>query len=268
MSNPAFGNAVAASYEEYMVPMVFEPYAEDLVARVSSQLLGEVLETAAGTGVVTRKLAALRANAPRAIVATDLSQAMLDHGRTLAAGPLITWLQADAQALPFPDASFDLTLCQFGAMFFPDRARAYEEARRVLRKGGRFVFTVWDRLETSDFAHTVDTAVAGLFSDNPPTFMARIPHGYFDLEVIAKDVIDAGFDPPSFETVTKISRAPSAKHAAQALVQGTPMRGEIEARDAALLNVAVDVAERALSDRFGAGPIEGQMRAFVVTVTR
>lgn len=264
-----FGDAVAAFYEEYMVPLVFEPYAEDLVARLSAQPLGDVLETAAGTGIVTRKLAALRVNAPRSIVATDLSQSMLDQARRICPDPAVRWQQADALSLPFPDASFDHVICEFGAMFFPDRPRAYGEARRVLRPGGRFVFSVWGSVQTNDFAQIAEAAVGALFPSDPPTFISRTPHGYHDFATITADLSKAGFaGPPSFDEVVRPSRAPSAENAARAFVRGTPLRQEIEERDASKLDAAVTAAEQALRRRFGDGPIEGKMQAFVVAIQR
>ena len=269
MNRNSFGDAVAASYEQHMVPMVFEPYAEDLVARLSARPMGDVLELAAGTGIVTRKLAAARVNAPTSIVATDVSQAMLDLARKICSDPRVSFRQADATSLPFADASFDVVVCQFGVMFFPDRPQAYREARRVLRPGGRLLFSVWDRIEANDFAHEVNAAMARLFPGNPPSFMARIPHGHFDTQVIADELRQAGFDePPAIETVTKLSRATSARIPAEALVRGTPWRGEIEERDPSMLDAVVDAAESALEKRFGRGPIEGRIQAFVISVTR
>ena len=106
---------------------------------------------------------------------------MLDFAAAQPGAERVIWRQADAQALPFADGSFDAVLCQFGVMFFPDRATAYREAKRVLKPGGRFLFSVWDRIEENEFAHTVTDAVAALFPDNPPRFFARTPHGYHDV---------------------------------------------------------------------------------------
>jgi SAM-dependent methyltransferase len=179
----------------------------------------------------------------------------------------VRWQPADAMQLPFDDASFDVVVCQFGAMFFPDKPHAFAEARRVLRHGGVLLFNVWDRIEENELADTVTTALAGLFSADPPRFMARTPHGYSDMAAIARDLAGAGFDaPPRFETVAARSRAASAHAAAFAYCQGTPLRNEIEARDASRLGEATDMAEQALASRFGRGPVDGKIQACVVTV--
>lgn len=269
MTTQAFGDEVALFYEKYMVPIVFEPYAEDLVTRVTSRVSGDVLETSAGTGVVTRKLASAPTHAPRTLMATDLSQSMLDLNRKLCPRTDVQFGVANAGALPFSDESFDTVVCQFGAMFFPDRPHAYAEARRVLRPGGRFVFNTWDRRETNDFANIAEAALKEFLPPHRPSFLARVPHGYHDVQRIEQDVIAAGFTAPvSIEAVIRPSRAPSARAAAQAFVLGTPLRGELEERSPGRLEAAVDLAERALLERFGAGTIEGSMRAFVVEVAR
>ena len=140
----------------------------------------DVLETAAGTGVLTRALASRLAPSTR-IVATDLNQPMLDQAAQRQQAAAVEWRQADALALPFADASFDVVACQFGAMFFPDKVQGYSEARRVLRPGGRFLFNVWDRIEENEFADVVTQALAEVFPDDPPRFMARTPHGHHDV---------------------------------------------------------------------------------------
>src|SRR5262245_12322043 len=123
MSDPdtVFSDSIARQYETYLVPMIFAPYATDLASRVAQRSPARVLEVAAGTGVVTRALASALPEGA-AIVATDLNQAMLDHAATLGAARPIEWLQADAQQLRFADETFDAVVCQFGAMFFPDKA--------------------------------------------------------------------------------------------------------------------------------------------------
>ena len=192
----AFTGSIAEVYEAYFVPLIFAPYARDLAPRVAAASPRRVLEIAAGTGVVTRVLRELLP-ASVEIVATDLNQAMLDVAAKTVHSGKVEWRQADAMALPFPDASFDAVVCQFGAMFFPDKAKAYAETRRVLRPGGRFHFNVWDRIADNEFTDVVTDALATLFPADPPRFMARTPHGYHDVEAIARDLRDGGFTEPA-----------------------------------------------------------------------
>lgn len=263
-----FSHAVAARYQELLVPLIFAPYAADLVDRLAPLQPASVLELAAGTGVVTRALAA---RLPRevSLVATDLNEAMLAVAQAQGAARPVVWRQADAMALPFDDASFDAVVCQFGAMFFPDKAHAFAEARRVLRPGGTLLFNVWDRIETNDFARVVSDVLAELFPEDPPSFMASVPHGYFSAEAIARDLALAGFvESPIIETVTATSHADTPHLAALAYCHGTPMRGEIEARSGVGLEDATAVATAALAARFGDGPIAGRIQALVAQVAR
>jgi SAM-dependent methyltransferase len=154
-------------------------------------------------------------------------------------------------------------------MFFPDRAKAFAEARRVLRPGGHFVFNVWDRISENEFADRVTTELETIFPADPPRFLARTPHGYHDLSVIARDVAGGGFTKaPRIDTVAARSRATSARVPAVAYCQGTPLRNEIEARDASRLAEATDVAAAALARRFGTGAVDGKIQAHVVVVER
>jgi len=262
-----FSGSIAAVYDHFLGPLIFAPYARDIAGRLSDLRAGRLLETAAGTGIVTRALAV---NLPEAVVidATDLNQAMVDYATGLLPSPRVAWRQADAQALPFPDAMFDAVVCQFGVMFFPDMAKAFSETHRVLRPGGRFVFNVWDRIEANDFAYVVVQAVATLFPEDPPLFLARTPHGHHDTTLIEAGLRRAGFGGVTVETVAKKSTAPSPRDPALGFCQGTPMRNEIEARDPTRLEEATDVAAAAIASRFGTGPVAGQMRAYVITARR
>ena len=267
-NDTVFAGSIPELYDRYLGPLIFAPYAADLAARLSDFMgAAHVLETAAGTGIVTRALdKAMPASV--SIVATDLNQAMLDHGAKQLASTRVAWRQADAAALPFPDAHFDAVVCQFGAMFFPDKVKAFGEARRVLKEGGRFVFNVWARIEENEFPHVVMGTLARVFPDDPPKFMERTPHGYHDTKRIVEDLRRAGFARLDIETVAKMSDAPSAREPAIGFCQGTPMRGEIEARDKTRLGEATDAAEQALVARFGKGPISGKISAHVITAWR
>ncbi|GAB3380795.1 class I SAM-dependent methyltransferase [Lysobacter fragariae] len=265
-SDTQFSGSIPELYERYLVPLIFQPYADDLAARVAALPARHVLEIAAGTGVVTRALAS-RLAADVAIVATDLNAPMLEHAARIGTSRPVEWRPADAQQLPFADATFDVVVCQFGVMFFPDKPKAFAEALRVLRPGGSLLFNVWDRIEENAFSDTVTTALVDVFPDDPPRFLARTPHGYCDKVVIARDLEAGGFtQPPRFDTVAATSRADHPRIPAVAYCEGTPLRNEIEARDASCLAQATDAAEAALARRFGSGAIEGKIQALVVSV--
>jgi len=263
----AFAGSIPALYDRYLVPLLFQPYAEDLAERLRDIRSGRVLETAAGTGVVTRVLAeTLPPNVE--IVATDLNQAMLDLAATRLRAPNVRWQQADAQTLPFDAGSFDAVVCQFGAMFFPDKEAAYREALRLLKPRGRFVFSVWGPLEANPVSQVVSDVVASQFADDPPRFYARVPFGYADPDRILGEVERAGFEQVDIDEVEKVTRAPSPREPAIGLCQGAPMRGEIEARAPGRLDEITDKVAQALAARFGHGPVENCMRAFVITAWR
>ena len=271
MSNPdtdkVFSGSVPKLYETYLVPLIFEPYAADLAKRLEAKRVSRVLEIAAGTGVVTRALASSLPESV-SIVATDLNQPMLDQAAAVGTRRPVEWRQADAMQLPFDDASFDAVVCQFGVMFFPDKGKAFAEARRVLKADGIFLFNVWDRIEDNEFAHTVTAALESVFPDDPPRFLARTPHGYHDRSRIGRDLAAGGFTAaPRIDTVAARSRARSPREPAIAYCQGTPLRNEIETRDAARLGAATDVAAEAIAARFGRGAVDGKIQAHIVTVS-
>ena len=260
----AFTGSIPENYDRNMVPLIFESYAQDMAQRATALAPKAVLETAAGSGVVTRALTA-KLSADISYVATDLNQSMLDYAATRQnADSRISWRQADAQALPFEDGTFDLVCCQFGAMFFPDRPSGYREAKRVLKPDGTFLFSVWDRIEENVFADDVTSALATFFPNDPPRFLARTPHGYHEVAVIRSDLARAGFSEVTIETVAAESRAASALDVATAYCQGTPLRNEIEARGSDKLTAATDHAAAAIAKRHGNREIAAKISAHVI----
>lgn len=263
-TDKVFAGSIPENYDRYMVPLIFEPFAADLARRAASLSPVAVLEIAAGTGVVTRALAPKLASGASYVV-TDLNQPMLDYAAAQQApDSRITWRQADAMALPFENAAFDLVCCQFGAMFFPNRTSAYREAKRVLKPGGHFLFNVWDRIEENVFADDVTNALAQIFPNDPPRFLARTPHGYHDTALIRSDLEEAGFSHVVIDTRAEQSRASSPRIPAVAYCQGTPLRSEIEARDASKLETATDHAEAAIAARHGSGAVAAKIQAHVI----
>jgi SAM-dependent methyltransferase len=252
--------SMPAAYEQWLVPAVFRPFALGLASRVAERSPRRVLELAAGTGVLTRELMRL----PGAtIVATDLNPPMVELGRQQAPGA--QWRAADAMALPFEADTFDVVVCQFGVMFLPDKPAAYAEARRVLAPGGAFIFNTWSTLADHDFDAMVTAAAAEVLADDPPMFLAAVPHGYADAEQIVDDVRAGGFTDVVLETVRLEGHAGSAADVARGFCTGTPLRAELERRgDLERLTAAVSAA---VESRAGAGPVRGHMTAHVVTAT-
>jgi len=268
LADRGFTGSIPQLYERYMVPLIFEPFAADLAARAAALQPSAVLEIAAGTGVLTRHLAAdLPASA--SLIASDLNAGMLDMAATLGSARPVEWRLADAMELPFADVSFDLVACQFGAMFLPDRPHAYAEIRRVLKPGGFFLFNVWDHLDSNELAATVTAALAQAFPDDPPRFMARTPHGYHDLHQLRADLAAGGFEREAdIVTLPLRARAESPSGPALGYCQGTPLRGEIEARAPGRLPEVTAHVAQAIAARFGVGAIDTLIQAHVVIVGR
>ena len=264
-SDKEFVGSIPELYDRLLVPMIFEPYARDLAQRAKAIGPRDLLETAAGTGAVTRALWSALGRDTR-IVATDLNEPMLERAKSrMPDGADTRWQQADALNLPFDIASFDVVACQFGAMFFPDKPKGYSEARRVLKPGGRFLFNVWDRIEDNEFADVVTQALAEVFPADPPRFLARTPHGHYAPDPIRADLLAVGFSTVEIDTVRLRSRANAPHDPAIGFCQGSPLRGEIEARGSIGLDAATEHAAAALAHRFGNGAIEGRIQALVIT---
>ena len=261
-----FDGSIPATYDRYMVPLVFAPYARLVAQRAAALGAQAILETAAGTGVVTE---ALHNAIPDAVItATDLNPPMLEQAKRRLPTPRVRFQAADALALPFADCSFDLVVCQFGAMFFPDKVAGAAEARRVLREGGHYLLAIWDRVERNAATAAAGKAVADLIPGEAGRFYERVPFRYHDRATIEADLRDGGFSKVAIATVELRSRAASARDAAVALVQGTPMRADIEALAPSKLGAATDAAEAALRQFEGPDGFDAPMSAYLVVAIR
>lgn len=261
-----FSGSVPANYEQYMVPLLFRPYAQQLAARALAMQPKRILETAAGTGVVTAALA--RALPAAQIIATDLNQAMLDVAAQRLDASNVSLRQADALDLPFDDGSFDLVVCQFGVMFYPDKVQGNAQAYRVLRDGGHYLLAIWDRIERNPLCNLAHETMSRQFPDNPPMFMKRGPFSYYEPEWIERDLRAAGFGSVGIETVELRSRSPSAEDAARGLTYGSPMGVELEEYGPGALDSVFDEFSRAAVRFEGPDGFDAPMTAHIVTATK
>jgi SAM-dependent methyltransferase len=265
MANHAtpFSESVPDNYEEFLGPMLFDPYAIDIAQRLVLRSGMRVLEVACGTGIVTRRLRE-RLPSDAMLVATDLSEPMLKTARSKLDGVHdIVWRQADAMALPFADGAFDAIVCQFGLMFVPDKLVALREARRVLAPGGQLLFNVWDSLERNRFSLITHKTAAACFETDPPKFF-EIPFGFYDVTRLERLLQESGFGRATITPVELPCVSPSAEHAARGLVQGTPLIVGITERGGDVDKVTGAVAD-ALRGRFGEHEIRSEMRALVAS---
>ena len=265
-TDTAFAGSIPALYDRNLGPLLFQPYADEVARRVARWKPGRILETAAGTGIVTEALH--RAMPDAEIVATDLNQAMLDVAAARIASDKIAFVAADAQQLPFEGDGFDLVVCQFGIMFMPDKVRANAEARRVLRDGGRYMLVIWDRLDHNPASQLIHDAVAALYPSDAPNFLARTPFGYADPARIEHDLLEAGFTDITFETVPLKSHRSSPREAAVGMVQGSPLKADIEQRDPEGISAATDAAAHALEVLVKGEVFDSDLSAHIVTAIK
>jgi len=258
--NRSFSGSMPELYDRFLVPLQFEPFAQDLAQRLGTVTSGQLLELAAGTGVVTRALARTLPGSVD-ITATDLNPAMLEQAKTYAGLERVAWREADAMALPFPDGAFDYVVCQFGVMFFPDKPAAFREARRVLHPGGQFLFNVWgDKKGTA--RGLAEQVVGEKLSRDPASLVAP---EYNDIETVSADLAAAGFAFVRAEKVSKITLSASAREAAIANCHGGMLRAQIDKLAPGRLDEITGAVEAAFLARFGDGPIDAPIHAILFT---
>jgi len=266
-SAAAFTGSIPPTYDRHLGPVIFTPYADDLVARLRPGARARVLEVACGTGIVTGRLLGVLPPGAR-LVATDLNPAMLEHARgRLPADPRLELRPADAQQLPFADGSFDHYVCQFGIMFFPDKVGALREAARVLAPGGEVLLNTWGTMADNGFARIGHATIGGFFASDPPTFYLT-PFGWNDQAAIRAAFAAAGFAKVSIDVVDKPTTAVSAADFAIGVVCGNPITMAIQERLGAVHERIVAAVAAELARNGGAQPWRGTLRALVVRAVK
>jgi len=254
-----FSGSVPEAYDQYLGPFCFQPFAEELASRLPKQERLDILELACGTGVLTEELHKRRPS--DRLVATDLSDGMLAVARKRSTLAAVEFKIADAQELPFDDASFDVVACQFGWMMFPEKPTAAQEALRVLRPGGLLIFDVWDGLPANPPFDIASEVIAPLF-DGEKRFSG--PFGYNDIEAAKQVLTDAGFVKVEGERVAKVGVADSAESVAKGQLLGTPMYQAILERDGSALEPSIARLTERLAEAFGDRPLRAPLQAIFV----
>jgi SAM-dependent methyltransferase len=261
--NRSFSGSLPECYDRHLVPMDFEQFARLMAEQVPTMTSGDLLEIAAGTGVVTRALARTLP-ASVTITATDINPAMLARARSHPGLERVTWEEADALALPFADRSFDCVLCQFGVMFFSDKAQAFRETLRVLRPGGLYLFNVWGDLDGTVMGTAFE--VVGRIIDRDPSTLGAPT--YNDIEAITDELTHAGFTAARGIVQPGRSRAGSAREAAISCCHGGLLRAHIDTQAPGRLEQITDAAAAAIAARYGDGPIDLPRNAVLFTAIR
>ena len=263
MSSITFSATIARTYDEVQGPIYFEPYAIETAARVAKLNPQKVLETACGTGRVTNHLRQVLS--PHAsLIATDISTDMMDIAKEkLASVENITWMEADALHLPFDDEGFDVVVCQFGAMFFPDKEKGFNEAWRVLKSGGTYILTTWEKLDKNEIPAAGRKVMREFFDNSPPANM-NLAFGMNDKEEIRNLLSACRFSNIQMENVVKDSIAESASDLARAIVEGSLIRNFIMEKDPSALPVLKEKTEIAIREKCGDHPVRGKMEAIYI----
>jgi len=264
-SHTVFGGSIPENYDRYLGPLLFEFSAKDLASRVSESMgsAGEVLEIACGTGILTKHL---RKMLPEAVVitATDISDAMLRFAIKNRGLSGVNYQVADATNLPFDDDSFDSVVCQFGIMFFPDKAKGLSEMVRVMKPGSTLTLNVWDSTEKNPFIAVAQETIAGFFKEDPPVFLKR-PFSLYDVDQITALMQDAGLSQIKSDIVSVTAKDVSAEDIARGVVTGNPTIVRINDTPEVEVEDVVKEVTIAIEKAFGAGKPKIELQEIVFT---
>lgn len=262
-ANPraTYGGSIPEYYDRYLGTAYFGPPAAELARRVPANPGGDVLEIACGTGLASRRIRA-RLDPSVRLVATDLSAAMLAYAARQPGTDAIEWGEADACRLPFADGDFAAVVCALGFMFPPDRAQAFSEARRVLKPGGKLLFSVWDRIEENPAGRVATEALEGL-APGDPDLVFRTQYELADPALLRHLVTGGGFTDVRIEQVPLEVSGVSAQVLATGMIRGTPRANLIASKGFDLERVIERVAA-ALASSGGVDPYHASGKVIFV----
>ena len=259
-TNFSFSGSIPEKYDRYLGPYIFEPYAIYITERIKNSP-GKVLEIACGTGRVTMHIAK-KIGRHAKLIATDINPDMLEIAKQRVDAKNVQWQVADAQQLSFDDNSFDCIVCQFGYMFLPDKQKGFNEAWRVLKPGGQFLFNTWDKVENNITAYISRQIITEFFKDNPPEFY-KIPFSMYDPEEMRTYLGNAGFKKMRIERITLPGESSSAIDIANGFVEGNPIITEIQKQDASQVESIKQKVAETIRKKFGDHPVRSELNAWV-----
>ncbi|WP_259069050.1 class I SAM-dependent methyltransferase [Mucilaginibacter sp. X4EP1] len=259
-----FSGELALNYDRYLGPMMFEPYAADLVSRINTAGVKTVLEIACGTGCVTVPLR--NHFAPNVeLTATDFNADMMSVAESKLNNGSVVFGIEDAQNLSFPDNSFDLVICQFGLMFLQDKKKGLSEALRVLKPGGRFIFSTWDKTENIPLLKLIFNDIILPYFKDEDTTRFLIPFSLFDASQLKEWMEEAGFIEVETERVSLETGAPSYKEIVNGYFQKHALGGAVTAKNPADFDVVAAEMEKQVIAQFGETDIKLRFSANFVS---
>lgn len=261
-SNVAFAGSVPANYEQYLGPILFEPYALDIMQRLPKGSLNNVLEIACGTGRVTKHLLDAIGEKGK-LVATDLNPDMIAIAKEKVADSRIEWQKADAQDLPFADNSFEAVICQYGVMFFPDKLKAFSETWRVLKPGGIFIFNAWDSLDANPGAQVIDNVLQEAFGEEAPNFLKEGPYSFYDQGQIRSLLKEASFKNIQLDLVKVSSNFTSITDLAKGFLQGSPLFAYLQEKEKEKREAVTEKIMEKMRSEFGEASGKVDLQAIV-----
>ncbi len=251
---------VAVAYDRDLGHVLFEQYAADIARRAAGKPVRDVLEVASGTGIVTRQLRNVLPGDAQ-LTAVDISDAMTDVARTkFLPHEQITFQIANAATLPFDDRAFDAVVCQFGIMFF-DKDKAFREVHRVLRQGGRYLFSVWDSRDYNPYASLTFEVMKQFFPSDPPRFLESTVSS-FEIDPVKEMLIRAGFEQISISVQRRVYDIPDVRAFARGLIF-SPIINEIRERGEVDPDDIVEALTNAFIEEYGSNPTRFPMQAIL-----
>lgn len=261
-----FSGSVPRNYDDYLGPLLFESFAIDLASRVNIAEGSTILELAAGTGRLTRHLINQIPDSA-SLTATDLNADMLELGKEKIPDEKITWAVVDMLDIPYEDETFDLIVCQFGVMLVPDQLKVLQEIHRVLKKGGKVIYSVWGDI-TRNGIWNIGAKVVKSYLAIDPIMQVPGPFSMQDESLVLKLMMEAGFGNSNIEAVTKQGTTPRAAVAAQGFIQGLPIYMIIKKKDPALVELIQEALEKELIKELGDVPMETPLYTLVITAEK